>query len=51
MFHIATLCRVVLQHFIVKKNSKKITAPNALMSPKTVIPKCAIRGSNPGHPD
>ena len=30
---------------------KKITAPAAPMSAKTVILDCAIRGSNPGHPD
>ena len=30
---------------------KKTAVPTAPMSAKTAISKCAIRGSNPGHPD
>ena len=30
---------------------KKPPSPRLAMSAKTAISKCAIRGSNPGHPD
>jgi hypothetical protein len=32
-------------------NTKKSTNPEALKSSKSVLSKCAFRGSNPGHPD
>lgn len=31
--------------------TKKTTVPGVPNAPKTVIFNCAIRGSNPGHPD
>ena len=32
-------------------HAKKPPSPRLAMSAKTAISKCAIRGSNPGHPD